>query len=114
MELSPTSKTQYAILIAIMGAAGVLGSVLIVVLYKNDPLPALTLLLGFLTGLTATIVAIMKVTEAQVSLDGRLTQLLAMSKAASRAEGVVEGTQTERANPQVDAPPAPRKPTDPR
>lgn len=94
-----STPTQYEIMaVVILSVAGVIGVVLLFALQVENAIALSAIVLGFLAPTIVSLLSLKQgkqnaaaVQAVKVSVDGRLTQLLAKSQEAARAEGFASG-----------------------
>lgn len=93
-----SSNTPYIIAIIIMATLGALGIVVISLFNPGkDNSLIIASLLGFLTPTTLSLLALMKSQETHLSVNSRLEEFIKNAGDAARAEGVIEGRDSENA-----------------
>lgn len=87
------NTTGYVIMaIVVMSLFGIVGVVLVQIMKPDsDNTTLITMIVGFIASMTTSLLALMKAQETHLSVNSRLDQFMSTAKAASHAEGILEG-----------------------
>lgn len=99
--------TSYLIAIAAVSIIGVIAAIVITVARPNtDNTLLIASIFGFLLPTLMALLALMKTQETHVAVNSRMDELLKITRTASRAEGVLEGSAAHVTPPTPPPPPS--------
>lgn len=93
---SISNSVRYVVLIAFLSAIGLM-SIVSVILFRpdQDNTALIATIIGFLTPICGTILAIM-VKDIHTDINSRMTELLNLTRSSAKAEGKLEGPDVNR------------------